>query len=577
MFKSPAASLLLVLPDRITRSLAWVAIILTAVTLAWLINGLDRGLELTDESFYLLSALHAESIRLFFSPTHWVSGAMWQVTQSLFAFRALGLGLATASSMLLAWGVLCVAPRVGLAVAGGRLGQAAVFAASVSGALIYGSFVSFTPSYNLLGASGASFAMGLGLMSIADDRHAGRARVLAALAGITLGITVLCKFSTGVCTAGLLLILQLVITWKRPGRRIDSLLMVACALAAAGAAVLWKTGVHEAIRQFGAGVEIVWFAQGDKTTSGRLMRSALDIGGMLVGVVSSFGGPLACFALGAFWRPMILGCLGAAWFAFSLAASDHLTAGSSRYIVQALPLAAALGLVLLINIRQWSRTGGALFLVLTLVALPFGIALGTGNPLQVQILGALASWGSVIGLLAFSGLRSSLPSTLISLLFCLIVLLHVITNGAQPYRLHALTEQTETVAITRLGNLKVDAATASLVRGMQGAAEQCDIKPGAPFLDFYNLPGVALMIGAVPVDSPWLLDQDYAARALKRADPVTLRNSVVAVKLDERGVLPKPPPQLEAFPRGFRLCGRASGPIDGLPIQLWAPQPDAAY
>ena len=68
----------------------------------------------------------------------------------------------TASAMLLAWGVLCVAPRLGLATADGRLGRAAVVATSISGALLYGSFVSFTPSYNLLGASAACFAMGLG-------------------------------------------------------------------------------------------------------------------------------------------------------------------------------------------------------------------------------------------------------------------------------------------------------------------------------------------------------------------------------------------------------------------------------
>ena len=223
MFKPAAAGLSLsVLPVRITRFLAWFAIALTAATLAWLINGLDRSLELTDESFYLLSALHSESIRLFFSPTHWVSGALWQMSRSLVAFRALGLGLATASAMLLAWGVLCVAPRIGLATAAGRPGQAAVVATSISGALLYGSFVSFTPSYNLLGASGACFAVGLGLMSIADDRNAGRASVLAALAGLTLGITVLCKFSTGVCAAGLLLFLQAVMTWKRTGGRLVS-------------------------------------------------------------------------------------------------------------------------------------------------------------------------------------------------------------------------------------------------------------------------------------------------------------------------------------------------------------------
>lgn len=70
MFKPPAASLLLPLPGRITRFLAWSAIALTAAILAWLINGLDRGLELTDESAYLLSALHPDSIRLFSSAIH---------------------------------------------------------------------------------------------------------------------------------------------------------------------------------------------------------------------------------------------------------------------------------------------------------------------------------------------------------------------------------------------------------------------------------------------------------------------------------------------------------------------------
>lgn len=553
------------------QTIMWLSLAVSTATLAWLAYGLDRGLELTDESFYLLSALHADNIRLFFSPTHWVSGALWQATQSLFAFRALGLALATASSMLLAWGVLRVAPRVGLSVAEGRLGQAAAVSASVSGALLYGSLLSFTPSYNLLAAIGASFAMGLGLLSIADER-AGRARLLAALAGITLGITILCKFSTGMCTAGLLLILQFALSWKRPGGRIDSLLMLACTLAAVGAAVLSKTGVQEALRQFGAGVDLVWFAQGDKTTSGRVMRSAMDIGGMLAGVLGSFAGPLACFAFGAFWRPLLLGCLGAAWFAFLLASGDHFTAGVSRYTLQALPLAAALGLVLLITLRQWSQTGRAVLLVLSLVTLPFGIALGTGNPLQIQILAALAPWGAVIGLLALSSRRSRLPNALVSLLFCLVVLLHVITNGAQPYRLHVLTAQSGSVAMPHLGPVKVDAPTASLVRDMQAAAERCGIKPGAPFVDFYNLPGVALIVGAVPVDSPWLLNPDYAARALKQADPAALRHAVVAVKLDKKGALPKPPPQLEAFPQGFRLCGQSIGPIDGLPIQLWAPR-----
>lgn len=245
MFGSNSLDYRAVTAGAAVQALKWMTVVLSIFSLGWLTYGLERSLELTDESFYLLTALHADNIRLFFSPTHWVSGPMWQMTQSLLAFRALGMGLTVASSMLLAWGALSVAPRIGWTVERGRLSQAAVLSASVSGALLYGSVLSFTPSYNLLGASGACLSMGLGLLSTADDR-AGRARLLAICAGIALGITVLCKFSTGVCTAGLLLILQWVITWKQPSRRIDSLLMVISGLATVGVAMLWNTEIGRA-------------------------------------------------------------------------------------------------------------------------------------------------------------------------------------------------------------------------------------------------------------------------------------------------------------------------------------------
>lgn len=556
--------------SRMARWLEWLTVALAASALAWLVTRLDRGLELTDESFYLLSALHADSIRLFFSPTHWVSSALWQMAPSLVAFRASGLGLAITSALLLAWSVLRVAPLVGLPITSHRTGQAAVLASAVSGALLYGSLLSFTPSYNLLGASGACFSIGLGLLSI-SARHTGSARVLATLTGVALGITVLCKFSTGVCAACLLLALQAVLTWRHPARRLDSLLMLASLLAIVALAILTQTGFAEARRQFGAGVELVWFAQGDKTTLARLARSAADIADMLGAVVQAFWGPLICFVVAAFWRPALMGCMGAVWFALLLAGGDHVVAGMSRYALQAVPLTAALVLSLLIPAKQWVQAPSAGLLVLTLVVLPFGIALGTGNPLQIQILTALAPWGALIGLMALSSQNARLPAAFTCLLFNLIVLLHIITNSAQPYRMHALVEQTETITLAQLGTVQVDRQTASLVRDMQRAGQRCGITPGHPFLDFYDLPAIALILDAVPIDSPWLLNPDYAALVLKQADPLKIQQAIVAVKLDATGTRPKPPPQLAAFPEGFRLCGRSTGPIDGLPIELWVP------
>jgi hypothetical protein len=158
-----------------------------------------------------------------------------------------------------------------------------------------------------------------------------------------------------------------------------------------------------------------------------------------------------------------------------------------------------------------------------------------------------------------------------SVLFSAIVLLQVISNGAEPYRMRPMPEQTESVSLERLGTVRVDAKTATMVRAVQFAAKRCSITPGMSFLDFYDLPGLALVLGAVPVDSPWLLNSAFAAVALKRAEPATLSKSVIAVKLEARGVRPSPPPQLAAFPKGFKLCGSATGPWDGLPIELWVP------
>ena len=113
--------------DAARAALAAVAVALIVATLGWLIDGLDRGLELTDEAFYLLSALHPRDIHLFFTPFHWVSGLLWHASGSLAAFRAWGLGLACASAIALAWAVLQSAPRAGIeAPQGWQIGRAHV-------------------------------------------------------------------------------------------------------------------------------------------------------------------------------------------------------------------------------------------------------------------------------------------------------------------------------------------------------------------------------------------------------------------------------------------------------------------
>jgi hypothetical protein len=551
-------------------ALAGFVIALTAATLAWLIDGLDRGLELTDESFYLLSALHARDIRLFFTPFHWVSGQLWNASSSLVAFRAWGLGLACASAMTLAWAVLFAAPRAGMNAPEGRLARAAVMASAAAGAIIYGSLLSFTPSYNLLAASGACFSMAFGLLCAGGG--VARARTYELLAGLALGVTLLCKFPAGICVGGLVLTLQIAFAWDRQPRWRAPLLTVVCAAVTVALAAWLETGFSEALREFKSGIGIVWFAQSDGSASQRLVRSAADLLGMLRGAGAVFWGPLACFAIGLRWRPALFGCAGLAWFAVLLASGrGQLAGGESHFEQQAEPLVAVLAFALIAGMKQWTRTWRAALLTATLAILPVGVAIGTSNPLQVQILGAMASWGVLIGLLCFSDDSGRIPAAPIAILFCTIVAAQVMTAGAEPYRMRPMPQQTEAIALPSLGRVKVDAQTAALAREMQRAARACALAPGAPFLDFYDVPGVALMIGAVPVETPWLLHSAYANLALRHADPATLRRAAVAVKLDSAGRKPASPAQLHEFPQGYKLCGRSASPVDGRGVELWVP------
>ncbi len=554
-----------------TAVLASLGIALAVATFVRLWSMLGVGLELTDEAYYLMGALHPESIRLFFTAAHWVTAPLWNATGSLYAFRASGLLLVAFSGVMLGWGVLRIAPHAGIAVPVKRIGQAAVMAAGASGALLFGSLLGFTPSYNLMATVFVGIGMGLGMLSIGSN---GRGqRFLEAAAGMVLGLTVLCKFSAGIGMVGLLVVLQVAFWWRRPERPWGPLIVIAFAALTVIAMSAINTGPQEGWRQFRAGLDVIWVAQGDKGMVPRLVRSAADMGGLFASAALTFWGPLICFAVAMFWRPLLAGSVGVVWLAVVLLMGNHGSAGMARYMVQPLPWAAFLCIAILCVARRWVLNPRAVLLAFALAVLPVAAALGTSNPLQVQILGTMAPWGVLLAMAGYSSRHDALPAAIASVLFGALVLAQVIGNSAEPYRMLPHSQQTEEVAIDRLGTLKVDEQTATMMRDLQAAARKCSIAPGAPFLDFYNLPGAGVILGAVPIETPWLLHATYAQAALKDADPALLRRAVVAVGLNAAGERPAPPSQLATFPQGWQLCGQTTSPLEKLPVQLWAPNP----
>ena len=133
----------------------------------------------------------------------------------------------------------------------------------------------------------------------------------------------------------------------------------------------------------------------------------------------------------------------------------------------------------------------------------------------------------------------------------------------------ALIKQNMEFETGNLGVVKVDTETHKFLTDIKAAAKDCNIAPGTPFLGLYNTPGVALTLQATPVMSPWLNNAAQAEFVLERTHPEEMRSVIVALSMTNAGDLPPLPPQLEAFPSGFRYCGTATYPFGSQAIQIW--------
>ena len=193
-------------PHRGVENIARGGVLLCAfLVVSYCVWTLDRGFDITDEAYYLLLGIYPESVKMYISAQQWITGGIWRVTGSLLAFRAAGLILLVASTGLLALGAIVALSHSKLKLSDDVGGRALVLASSIVCALLYVETINFSPSYNLLAASGAYAATGLVLLAL----HAGDKWYrlgLLLLAGGALGVEFVSKPSAGVATLCLLAI-----------------------------------------------------------------------------------------------------------------------------------------------------------------------------------------------------------------------------------------------------------------------------------------------------------------------------------------------------------------------------------
>lgn len=570
------------------ESAAKTGILLCAfLVIAYCIWTLDRGFEITDEAYYLLLAMHADSVRVFISAQQWITAGLWQITGSLMLFRAAGMVLLLAGSVLLALGVFSACLRFGL-VEDRADSRGVVIAGSAVGAMLYVSTINLSPSYNLLASAGAYAAAGMVLLA-SNSSSTLLKYVLLVMAGCAVGAEGLCKLSAGVATLSLLVLWSAIFERSRFDKIFGSVAMVFGAATFAGIIVLINTTFSDAAHAVEQGMQLFRLVQVEPIGV-RLVRYVIEFWEFFLVMLNAFAIPVvaiigyvltrrkdfARFGLIMLGVILIFGSLVAGSPTLSMhnaTYSSYLFGGFNRYDVQVIAIFVLLLIALIVSMPVWNKSRSTLALFAGLILLPYSVAMGTGNTLFTQVIVSLAPWSVLIALLVVARYPDELnkmPIALIGICFVVTIALQIFTSAFRPYNLSLpLTRQDQMIAVEGLGELKVDAGTYKFFADMKVVAKACDITPGAPFIGLYNIPGVALAMQATPVLTPWLNNKAQAEFVIERMRPEELSMVVVALQMRGEGAFPPLPRQLADLTTGYRNCGMVTYPYQHQRIQIW--------
>ena len=551
--------------------LAIVALLCLVVLVAGVVWASDRGLELTDEAYYLLSAIHPEHVTLYISAQHWVLAPLWRLTQSLQGFRLTGAAILIGSASVLAMGAAHAFTLVTKGRAARLLDLGMVMAAGCIGALLYVATIAPSPSYNLMASAGAYGSLGFALLAL--DRRLGTSMGLGGLGGVALAVCLVCKPSAGICV-GLTVLLVVLGLQGGPRKWAICGLGVLGALGTVALMVAVQPREPSVIDSLRSGLDLFRMVQTESVTD-RLIRYAAT-------VVTSFAKSLIAFLpvimlVILSWRyprRWLFGLTLLVWV-LNLYVERNYLSGMTALVRMAEAIYVLVFVIAALWLRGATVSGKAKLLLAALFCLPFAATIGTGNALFTQVVVALAPWTVGVAVLACASDHRS-PTFLLqrgatALLLILVTVQITVSYLRDPYHLaEPLIRQTEAVRIPQLGMVKVDAQTRQFLDQVAQARQTCAIVPGGAYFGMFNLPGLALTLDLVPPVTPWLNNTEQTVTVLQRWSPGAFDRIVVAFSADAWADPLLLPPDLRPGARGYAFCGRATVPQDGQVIEIWA-------
>ncbi|WP_375570098.1 hypothetical protein ABWH93_18205 [Seohaeicola saemankumensis] len=557
------------IPDRVTGHgiLSCVSIACLGVLVLAIVWASNRGLEITDEAYYLLSAMHPDAVTLYISGQHWLSAPIWRITGSLQTFRLVGALLLLLSGCILGLGACHALSAVGDAPQR-RAKPGLVAAAGGIGALLYVATIAPSPSYNLFAAAGGY--SGAGIVLLAVGRSGRTALVGGLLAGAALAICFVAKPSAGITCS--LVALLLGASLGRGGERwMLCLGLVVGALASIMALLALQPSEPPVLDSLGNGLALFKVVQ-TETVFARLIRYSVTMADAIGATLLAFWPALVlAISLRILPRLWLAGLMLAA-LCVTVLVGDHHLGGMFAYKRQMEAVYALIFILLILGLPLGKAALSRLALFIGLLILPFAVAVGTGNALFTQVIVSLAPWTVVAALSSYStfatnNLVLAIARCGVAAIVMLLVTAQILTSFTrEPYHLAVpLVQQDNMTAIGTLGHVKVDAATLLMLQDVAQTRQNCAISPGAIYLGLYNVPGLALLFDAVPPVSPWLNNRQQLD-AITPFLPSNPAQQVVRALTTEA----RDEPDLTD---GHRYCGTVRIAFSGEIVEIWATHP----
>jgi hypothetical protein len=502
----------------------------------------NRGFDITDEGFYLVSYRWWHTNLRTFTGVQYIYGPVFQALgYNIADLRLVRLLTVLAANLVFGWAFMrWLRVRRSSAPASRLWELSGAAAITACGGMIYG-WLPLSPGYNDVSLLGALLAVSIVLtMGTAVDLGRTVRFWLPAALGLVFAVTLLDKWTSSLATllavgvaGGLVL--------APAGRR--SLLratawVLAGALLAVGLIQLFVIPLNAAIPQLLATNHLVSLSSNSPAqlldlyarTGVQLVTNVVTGFGLLlvaaVGVAVAHGKP-------ARWIAGAFAVAAGAFSAWRLLADGALRGGTGnlgRYPVGLVGvLAVAVVVWLAVQVAHSrdepvrlseSRSRSYSWAVFALLAVfPLTQALGTGNPLYYMAINAFSSWMAIMIAILTGFTASAWPARWLTAAMAagaVILSATIAANGlwSHPYRTAGRSQDTvAATGVPALSSLRLDPAVARGYRRLHSLLRPYIVPGGRAIMAFDEMPGIVLLLGGRPVGEAWYSAIDDARTA----------------------------------------------------------------